>query len=75
MDMIKKIDNKAATFRVSINILNNLDEYSSKTGISKSFIVNAALERYLNNLYDDINRIAFENRNDNYEKDIINKEA
>lgn len=44
-----KKDNKAATFRVSPETLGCLDAYSARTGISKSFVVEAALREYFDN--------------------------
>lgn len=42
----KKKD-RAATFRLSDDTLRRLDDYSSRTGVSKSFIADAAIAAYL----------------------------
>lgn len=43
----KKTDWPVRTFRIPPELLERLDLYCDQTGISKTFIINKALEKYL----------------------------
>lgn len=46
-DKDKKTDWPVRTFRIPPELLERLDAYCKKTGISKTFVIEKALEKYL----------------------------